>query len=78
MTIKNMATKVFAMYELLETILHVLPTKDLLLSQRVCRTWRNNITRSEKLQRALFILPAKGGFLVNNCAFTIGDMSNSD
>ena len=62
-----MAAKVFATYELLEAVLHGLPTKTLLLSQRVCRTWRDLIARSKKLQRALFLLPVKGGSLVNQC-----------
>ena len=40
--------------ELLERILHGLPTRDLLLSQRVCRTWRKAIESSQLLQAALF------------------------
>lgn len=46
-------------YELLVMVLHCLPTKDLLLAQRVCRTWRTVIGREHKLQRALFLKPAK-------------------
>ena len=45
--------------ELLESILHNLPTKDLLLAQRVCRQWKQAIERSPKLQRALFFLPVE-------------------
>ena len=52
------ATQVFATYELLEGVLHHLPTRDLLLAQRVNRDFRDVITRSHKLQRALFLIPA--------------------
>ena len=53
--------QVLTTYELVETILHHLPTKDLLLNQCVCREWRDVIARSQKLQRDLFFLPVKGG-----------------
>lgn len=52
-----MATKpreVFAIPELLETILLELPAKDLLLAQRVNTTFRDAINNSIKIQRALF------------------------
>ena len=52
--------QVLATYELLEAVLHALPTKDLLLSQRVCREWHKMIQRSQMLQRALFISEAGG------------------
>ena len=49
--------------ELLETVLLNLPTKDLLLSQRVCRSWQALILTSLHLQRALFLLPTACGNL---------------
>ena len=52
------ASTVFGTYELLENILHALPTRDILLGQRVNRDWRDVVKRSHKLQRALFIMPA--------------------
>lgn len=51
------AQKVFDTTELLEEILQYLPTRDLLLNQRVCTTWKNCIDNSIKLQRALFFRP---------------------
>ena len=47
--------------ELLEHILFQLPTKDLLLAQRVCKFWQANIKASKKIQQALFFRPADGG-----------------
>ncbi|KAF2006414.1 hypothetical protein P154DRAFT_258943 [Amniculicola lignicola CBS 123094] len=44
-------------YELLEQILLLLPMRDLLLSQRVCRRWRHVIVDSKPIQRALHFLP---------------------
>ena len=44
--------------ELLLTILAYLPQQDLLLSQRVCRMWKNLITSSRALQEALFFRPS--------------------
>lgn len=52
-----MATKVFAVPELLESILLELPAKDLLLAQRVDTTFRDAIDHSIKIQRALFFKP---------------------
>ena len=46
--------------ELFEAILVCLPAKELLLTQRVSRRWRDVIGRSIKLQRALFLEPNKG------------------
>jgi hypothetical protein len=44
--------------ELLEQILLKLPMKDLLMSQKVCRTWMWLIHGSLPLCRALFLAPA--------------------
>lgn len=52
------STTVFTTTELLESILTHLPTKDLLLSQGVNKTWQKTITGSPTLQRALFFQPA--------------------
>lgn len=48
--------------ELLERTLQYLPIRDLLLAQRVCRTWRSLISSSPSLQEALFLRPSKGPF----------------
>ena len=40
--------------EILELILFALPTRDLLLAQRVCKQWQQLITQSPQLQRKLF------------------------
>lgn len=45
---------VFETYEILETILHKLPIKDILFAQRVCKSFKEVIARSRRLQRALF------------------------
>ena len=47
--------------ELLEIILMYLPMKDLLLSQRVCRSWHALINTSIRLRRALFLEPVPCG-----------------
>lgn len=47
----------FHIPELLEAILIELPVKDLLLGQRVCKTWRGAIETSSRLQKALFFVP---------------------
>lgn len=47
---------VFGTGELLEMILILLPIKDLLLSMRVCKRWKN-AQAYPKLQKALFMLP---------------------
>jgi len=52
---------VFNTAELLEAVLLNLPMKDLLLSQRVRRSWQALIITSLHLQRALFLLPAACG-----------------
>lgn len=46
--------QVFTTTELLEEILAHLPTKDLLFAQGICRTWKNCIASSQRLQRGLF------------------------
>lgn len=43
--------------ELMVSVLTKIPMKDLLLSQRVCKGWRELISKNEDLQRALFLLP---------------------
>ncbi|KAK4953338.1 hypothetical protein LTR10_009047 [Elasticomyces elasticus] len=50
-------TEVLNLPELLEIILLELPTRDLLLAQRVCITWKAAITSSPNIQRALFFRP---------------------
>lgn len=49
------APEVFAIPELLESILLLLPTEDLLISQRVSRTWKTTIDGSKRLRQALFV-----------------------
>lgn len=53
-----MGAKVFDIAELLEMVLFNLPMVDLLRSQRVNKQFKSMIDGSEKLQRALFFLPA--------------------
>ena len=55
--------KVFSTFELLESILFVLSTKDLLFAQKVCKQWQAIIGNSVKLQQALFLKPLPGGAL---------------
>lgn len=43
--------------ELLEMVLLRLPCKDLLLAQRVCKTWQNAINASPEIQQALCFRP---------------------
>jgi len=50
-------TKVLAIPELLKDILSDLDVKTLLLSQRVCKAFRATITKSTRLQQALFLTP---------------------
>ncbi|KXS94191.1 hypothetical protein AC578_3329 [Pseudocercospora eumusae] len=50
------AGRVFAIPELVEAILLRLPTKDLLLSKRISRTFRD-AHGSQKIKRALFLIP---------------------
>ncbi|CAK1367333.1 unnamed protein product [Cercospora beticola] len=57
-----MATAVDAVFdtaELLEAILSELEPKDLLLSQRVSKTWKLAIAASRGLQEELFLRPIK-------------------
>ena len=46
--------RVFAVLELLESILQYIPERDLLLSQRVNQTFRSVMKHSPQLQRKLF------------------------
>lgn len=54
---KSAMNEVFGIAELLEEILLMVPERDLLLSQRTCRRFRESIQGSLKLQRRLFLLP---------------------
>lgn len=49
--------KLLTTYELLENILSHLSTENLAQSQRVCRTWKDVIARSQLLRRHLFLEP---------------------
>ena len=49
-----MANEVLTLPELLEAILLELPTRELLLSQKVSRTWKQLIDGSPAIQKALF------------------------
>ncbi|KAK4624808.1 uncharacterized protein CLAFUR5_05395 [Fulvia fulva] len=51
------AARMFALPELLELVLSNLGTKDLLLSQRTCRSFRDTIEGSIRLKRKLFLEP---------------------
>ncbi|KAF7187798.1 hypothetical protein HII31_10698 [Pseudocercospora fuligena] len=51
------AAAVFYTAELLESILKLLPMRDLLLDQRVCTHWRDAIKQSPELQQNLFFQP---------------------
>ncbi|KAF7193181.1 hypothetical protein HII31_05525 [Pseudocercospora fuligena] len=42
---------------ILHFVFQQLPQKDLLLAQRVCKTWHDLIKRSQSLQKQLFLLP---------------------
>lgn len=53
-TVMTASTRVFAIPELLENILLHLPERDLLLAQRVNRSFRDVTTASVHLQRKLF------------------------
>ena len=50
-------TRALELPELLENILHHLPTKDLLLAQRVSKHWLHLIKGSKSLRQALFYEP---------------------
>ena len=51
------AARTFALPELLEVILISLPTKDLLLLQRVAKLWKATVAKSSALRQALFLEP---------------------
>lgn len=53
--------------ELLEMILLQLPVVDILLAQRVNKTWQATIANSPKLQRALFFRPVDDPVVSNFC-----------
>jgi hypothetical protein len=65
-TMAAAAERVLATYELIEPILFNLPTKDLLLAQRVCTKWKSVIEQSTMLQQALFFkrIPGTTPFVV--------------
>ena len=52
---QSAASQVFAIPELLEPILQHLPIKDLLLSQRVAKTWQQTTIGSPSLRKTLFL-----------------------
>lgn len=51
------STRVLELYELAENVLLFLPLQDLLLANRVCKTWHNVITRSDRINKVLFKQP---------------------
>lgn len=59
--------RMFHVVEILEALLAQLPTRDLLLSKRVKKTWRDTINGSKKCQQALFLKPAATERLKYNC-----------
>lgn len=54
-----MTSKIFLITEILEKILLVTEMRTLLLSQRVCRKWRDLIQGSHYLRAALFLEPVR-------------------
>ncbi|KAK5729666.1 hypothetical protein LTR17_011743 [Elasticomyces elasticus] len=55
--IPNAGTRLTQTYELLQEILLMLPMEDVLLAQRVNKTFRSTITNSMPLQQKLFLAP---------------------
>ncbi|KAK5691307.1 hypothetical protein LTR17_025693 [Elasticomyces elasticus] len=51
------AQQVLGLPELVEIVLLGLPTRDLLLTERVCKTFKGVMDRSKNIQKALFFLP---------------------
>ncbi|CAK4030492.1 f-box domain [Lecanosticta acicola] len=51
------SVRVLELYELAETILLYLPLQDLLLANRVCKTWHDVMERSDKINKVLFKQP---------------------
>ncbi|PWY90419.1 hypothetical protein BO94DRAFT_533899 [Aspergillus sclerotioniger CBS 115572] len=51
--------QVLSLPELLVQILEHLDIRNLLLAQRVCRKWANQIQHSPSLQKALFLAPSR-------------------
>lgn len=64
-----MPSKVFLITEVLEIILLTTDMRTLLLSQRVCRRWRNLIQGSHYLRAALFWSLSDIGFHAENREF---------
>ncbi|KAK3616181.1 hypothetical protein LTR56_026129 [Elasticomyces elasticus] len=54
------AIKALSIPELLEEILLDLSTRDILSAQKVCKNWKQIIDTTPSLQRALFLMPARG------------------
>ena len=50
--------RVYSTFELLEDILLRLPTRQILVLQRVCRLWKTTIENSNRIQQELFFQPA--------------------
>lgn len=48
--------RIWRVPEMIEGILYQLPTKDLLFAKSVCKTWKDAIERSTKLQKRLFLI----------------------
>lgn len=71
---------VFAVPELLEAILFELPPRDLLLTQRLCKAFRDATQSSVRIQEKLFF-KARTGFLVyddaGNCTAADGTPHDS-
>jgi hypothetical protein len=59
--------QLFDTAELLESVLFELPSKDLLLAQRVCKQWKLTIEGSRKLQQALFFRGITDGAVDCSC-----------
>ena len=52
------AERLFLVPELAEKVLLLLPQGDILVQQRVCRSWSDTIASSPPLKRKLFLEPA--------------------
>ncbi|KAK3717971.1 hypothetical protein LTR37_005397 [Vermiconidia calcicola] len=64
----NTAEQLFCVTELLEQILLDLEPVDILLSQRVAKSWRATVQGSARLKQALFFEPVSGPKLVQKPA----------
>lgn len=67
-----MSAKVLETYELLEDILLRLPLRQILLIQRVNKTFYAVIQDSDRIKRALFLEPTSTAFAVRDRKFTPG------